>query len=75
MTEIVGGLGTPTHVIISGDKAYVVIPATFAYSQHGNKLTEYATATFTVEKTSTNWLITSWVWAKLATKPSSPAKH
>jgi ketosteroid isomerase-like protein len=61
MTEIVGGLGKPTHVIISGDKAYAVIPATFAYSQHGNKLTEYATATFTLEKTDTHWLITSWV--------------
>jgi ketosteroid isomerase-like protein len=74
MTEIVGGISKPSHIIISGDIAYVVVPATFAYSQHGNKLIEYATATFTVEKASNNWLITSWVWAKLATKRSDLAK-
>ncbi len=74
MTEIVGGLGKPSHVLIVADQAYVVIPATFAYTQRGKKLIESATATFTLQKTGVRWLITSWVWSKLAVRPSPPAK-
>jgi ketosteroid isomerase-like protein len=72
MTDIVGGIGNPTHVLISGDQAYVVIPATFAYTQGGKKFTEYAVATFTLKKKESTWLITSWVWAKQAVKPLAP---
>ena len=75
MTEIVGGLGKPSHVLIVADQAYVVIPATFAYTQGGKKLIESATATFTLQKTDGRWLITSWVWSKLTLRPSPPAKR
>jgi hypothetical protein len=68
MTDIVGGLGKPMHVMITSDRAYVVIPATFAYAQHGKKLTEYATVTFTLQKTGSAWLITSWIWSKRVIK-------
>jgi ketosteroid isomerase-like protein len=73
MTEIVGGVGKPSYVLIMADQAYVVIPATFAYTQRGKKLIESATATFTLQKTGVSWLITSWVWSKLAIRPA-PAK-
>ena len=71
MTDIVGGLGKPSHVMITGDRGYVVIPATFAYTQGGRKMTEHATVTFTLQKSESKWLITSWVWAKQTIMPSS----
>jgi hypothetical protein len=64
MTDIVGGIGKPMHIMISGEQAYVVMPATFAYTQEGKKFTEFAVATFTLQKKESTWLITSWVWAK-----------
>jgi ketosteroid isomerase-like protein len=71
MTDIVGGLGKPTHVMVASDRAYVVIPATFAYTQHGKRLTEYATATFTLQKKAgSSWLITSWSWSKRVIRPA-----
>ena len=40
-------LGEPRHVDITGDRAYVVVPATMMFNMHGKQLTQSG-STFTV---------------------------
>lgn len=58
-------LGAPWHVDVSGDVAYVTMPATFTYKDHGKPRTE-AGSTFTsvLKKTAAGWRITAWTWTK-----------
>ena len=58
-------LGKPRQVDITGDVAYVVVPASFSYKQNG-KLVKEAGATFTLvlQKGMAGWRITAWAWAK-----------
>jgi ketosteroid isomerase-like protein len=58
-------LGTPWHVDVSGDSAYVVVPATYSYQQHGKPIVERGSIfTVALHKTSAGWRITGWAWAK-----------
>lgn len=63
MTDSVGTIGDPRQLIISGDRAYAVVPATFAFTQKGKRVKVIATATFALLKTSAGWRITAWAWA------------
>src|SRR2546426_7908357 len=40
ITEPIAKLGKPKHVDITGDRAYVVVPATYTYKQNKKKVTE-----------------------------------
>ena len=57
-------LGTPSHVDITNDRAYVVVPATFAFKMHGKPVTQ-ADCIFTLALRSVagTWRITGWAWA------------
>jgi hypothetical protein len=58
-------LGGPTHIDVTGDRAYVVVPASFAYTQNGKRTTERGSIwTVTLQKVADNWRITGWAWAK-----------
>jgi ketosteroid isomerase-like protein len=58
-------LGTPLHVDVTGDRAYVVVPSTFSYDTKGKKHGEPAsTWTLTLRKASGQWLISAWAWTK-----------
>jgi hypothetical protein len=64
---IVGGpvtLGTPWHVDISADTAYVVLPATYAFTQRGKPMTEAAVLTVALKELASGWRITGWTWSK-----------
>jgi len=64
---VVGGpvtLGTPWHVDISDDTAYVVVPATYAFTQHGKPMTESAVWTVALKQLAAGWRITGWAWSK-----------
>jgi ketosteroid isomerase-like protein len=63
MTDTTGTIGNPRQLIISGDRAYAVLPATFAFTQEGKRVTFVATATFALHKTAAGWRITAWTWA------------
>ena len=63
MTDSVGTIGDPRQLIISGDRAYAVVPATFAFTQKGKRVKVIATATFALLKTPAGWRITAWAWA------------
>jgi ketosteroid isomerase-like protein len=58
-------LGEPLHNDVTGDSAYVVVPATLAYNVRGEAVTQTG-AYFTValRKLSDGWRIAAWAWTK-----------
>jgi hypothetical protein len=65
ITEPIATLGKPKHVDITGDRAYVVAPATFTYKQNGKKVTEAGSSlTVALQKVAGGWRMTGWAWAK-----------
>jgi hypothetical protein len=58
-------LGKPTHVDITGDRAYVVIPSDYAFKQKGKPVQETGSLfTFALQEGQAGWRITGWAWAK-----------
>src|SRR4030095_10701497 len=58
-------LGGPLHNSTTGDRAYVVVPATMTLKVHGKQITQTG-ATFTValRRTAEGWRITAWALTK-----------
>jgi ketosteroid isomerase-like protein len=58
-------LSEPLHNNVTGDSAYVVVPATMTFKVHGKQVTQSG-AVFTValRKLPDGWKIASWAWAK-----------
>ena len=55
---------TPTTEMVTGNVAYLVVPATLTFTQHGKAMTQTgATWTLVVQKMSGGWRITAWAWA------------
>ena len=58
-------IGTPWRNVITGNRAYIVVPATYAYMRHGKPVVEAgAVWTVTLKKTASGWLITGWAWGQ-----------
>ena len=55
-------IGNPQQLIISGDRAYAVLPTTYAFTQKGKRVSETATSTLVLNKTAAGWRITAWTW-------------
>jgi ketosteroid isomerase-like protein len=62
MTEPAVKIGTATRSEVSGDHAYVIVPATFTYKAKGVAMHEAAQMTFVLQKGATGWLIHGWTW-------------
>ena len=58
-------LGEPLHNNVTGDSAYVVVPATMTFKLRGKQITQDG-AVFTValRKLADEWRIAAWAWAK-----------
>jgi ketosteroid isomerase-like protein len=58
-------LGEPRHVNITGDDAYVVVPASMTFKMQGKQVTQSG-AIFTValRRLAQGWRIAAWAWAK-----------
>jgi len=58
-------LDEPSHVDVTGDCAYVVVPATMTFRVHGKQVSQSG-STFTValRKLAQGWRITAWAWSK-----------
>ena len=58
-------LGDPLHDNVTGDSAYVVVPATMTFKVRGQQVTQTG-AVFTValRKLAEGWRIAAWAWAK-----------
>ena len=58
-------LGNPRHVDITADRAYVVVPADYAYKQKGKAVKESGSLlTLALQKGAAGWRITGWSWTK-----------
>jgi hypothetical protein len=65
ITDPMATLGKPKHVDITGDRAYVVVPATYTYKQDGKRVTESGSIlTVALQKGAAGWRMTGWAWAK-----------
>ena len=69
LTDMAVTIGAPTRVETSGDQAYVVVPAVYAFKQRGVAMHEKAQMTFVLKKGASGWLIHGWTWT--GPKPSA----
>jgi ketosteroid isomerase-like protein len=64
ITDDVVILGRPLHVVVTGDRAYVVAEANFTYKQSGKRVTQRGSVwTLTLQKATDGWRIVGWAWA------------
>ena len=65
ITDGVVTLSKPSHVDITADRAYVVMPANYTFKQKGKPVSEVGSIiTLTLQKSQSGWRITGWAWAK-----------
>ncbi len=58
-------LGKPLHVDVTGDRAYVVVPADYAFKKKGVATKESASIlTVALQKVASGWRVTAWSWSK-----------
>jgi hypothetical protein len=58
-------VGEPLHNNITGDSAYLVLPATMTFDVKGTKVTQSgAVFTFGLRKVTEGWRVAAWAWAK-----------
>jgi ketosteroid isomerase-like protein len=58
-------LGKPSHVDVTGDRAYVVVPASYTFKMKGAPMKEVGSSlTFALHKDKAGWRITGWTWTK-----------
>jgi len=57
--------GAAKHLDVAGDRAYVVLPASYNYQQNGKPVKETgATLTIALQKSANNWRIAAWTWSR-----------
>ena len=65
ITDPVVTLGKPRNVDVTGDRAYLVIPANYKFKVKGKPASETGSIfTVALRKWPTGWRITGWAWAK-----------
>jgi hypothetical protein len=65
ITEPIATFGKPKHVDITGDRAYVVVPAKYTFKHNGKRVTESGSMmTGALQKGAEGWRITGWAWSK-----------
>jgi hypothetical protein len=58
-------LDEPTHVDITGEVEYVVLPMTMTFDLRGNQITQTgAIWTSALRRVGTNWRLGAWAWAE-----------
>jgi hypothetical protein len=58
-------LGEPRHVDVTGDYAYVVVPATMTFQVRGQPRTQTGSLyTVALRRIESDWRLTAWAWAK-----------
>ncbi|HTT03355.1 MAG TPA: nuclear transport factor 2 family protein [Steroidobacteraceae bacterium] len=64
--------GKTRHISVEGKHAYVVIPMTFSYKDHGKAMKETgAVATMSLAKGDSGWRISGWSWSSGMTAAAS----
>ncbi len=65
-------LGKAERVLVDGDTAYVVVPATYIYKEKGKAMVEPARMAFSLAKTADGWKISGWTWAGTVPHAAAP---
>lgn len=64
ITDSIVTLLKPKHVDVTGDRAYVVVPANYDYKLKGKKTSQKGSImALALRKTPAGWRITGWSWA------------
>jgi ketosteroid isomerase-like protein len=64
ITDGVVTIGSPRHVGVTADRAYVVVPADYTYKQNGKVVKETGSIfTVVLQKSAAGWRIVAWSWA------------
>jgi hypothetical protein len=64
ITDGVVTLGKPTHLDVTGDRAYVVVPSDYTWKQKGKPMKETGSSfSFAMQKVGPAWKIAGWSWA------------
>ena len=65
ITDGIVTLGKPRHVDVTGDRAYVVVPASYRFKQKGKPVAEIGSMlTIALQKGPAGWRMTAWTWTK-----------
>ncbi len=62
--------GKPTRTEIEGDLAYVVLPTTYFYKEHGRPMAEEGQMTFVLHAEAGGWKISAWTWTGVKPHPA-----
>jgi hypothetical protein len=58
-------LGRPRHIDVTGDRAYVVVPANYTFKEKRKLVKEIGSLlTIAFQKGDAGWRITGWTWSK-----------
>jgi SnoaL-like protein len=68
ITDQVVTLSDATREEMTGDRAYLVVPAVYSFKQKGAAMKEEAQMTFSLQKVGAGWKLTGWTWT--GPKPS-----
>jgi len=68
-------ISAPLRVEASGDGAYVVVPAVYAFKERGVAMSESARMTFVLKKDAGGWLIHGWTWTGPKAETVAPTKR
>jgi len=63
ITDPVVTPGKPEHILVNGDRAYAVFPATYDFKEKGKKVHEKSSWTFAFQKIGGQWKIAAWTWS------------
>jgi hypothetical protein len=72
ITEPSVTISAPTRTESSGDQAYVIVPAVYAFKEKGVAMRESAQMTFVLKRGAAGWQIHAWTWT--GPKPQKTAK-
>lgn len=67
-------IGRTLRAEMSGSAAYVIVAATYSFTQNGKAMAEPGRMTFVVHKQAAGWKIASWAWTGPRARPLPEAK-
>lgn len=67
-------MGTTRRVEISGANAYVIVPATYSYTEKGVAMAKPTQMTFALHKARAGWRISAWSWTGPRGRPAAASK-
>lgn len=62
-SDVKVALEKPLHVMITGDRAYVVEPTVLTYKNKDKPTTAHGVWTLALQKQAAGWRVTGWAWA------------